>query len=87
MKYVWDEKYGKCFEELNVLLTSTPILSLPISGQKFVVFSDAPQHGWDCVLMQSGRVIAYASQQLKKHELNSLTHDSELIMIVFALKI
>ena len=37
--------------------------------------------------MQDGKVIAYASRQLKKHEQNYLTHDLELAAVVFALKI
>ncbi|GJZ86707.1 putative reverse transcriptase domain-containing protein [Tanacetum coccineum] len=40
-----------------------------------------------CVLMQRGKVIAYASRQLKIHEKNYTTHDLELGAIVFALKI
>ncbi|WMV29334.1 hypothetical protein MTR67_022719 [Solanum verrucosum] len=40
-----------------------------------------------CVLMQNGKVIAYASRQLKVHEKNYLTHDLELAAVVFALKI
>ncbi len=37
--------------------------------------------------MQHGRVIAYASRQLKKHEQNYPTHDLEMAAVVFALKI
>jgi hypothetical protein len=37
--------------------------------------------------MQDGRVIAYASRQLRKHEVNYPTHDLELAVIVHALKI
>jgi hypothetical protein len=37
--------------------------------------------------MQEGRVIAYASRQLKKHEVNYPTHDLELAAVVHALKI
>ena len=37
--------------------------------------------------MQRGRVVAYASRQLKPHEKNYVTHDLELMAIVFALKI
>ncbi|GJS47335.1 putative reverse transcriptase domain-containing protein [Tanacetum coccineum] len=40
-----------------------------------------------CVLMQRGKVIAYASRQLKIHEKNYTTHDLELGAVVFALKI
>ncbi|GKC13492.1 putative reverse transcriptase domain-containing protein [Tanacetum coccineum] len=43
--------------------------------------------GFGCVLMQRGKVIAYASRQLKKHEKNYTTHDLELGAVVFALKI
>ena len=37
--------------------------------------------------MQSGRVVAYGSFQLKNHEQNYPTHDMELAAVVFALKI
>ena len=37
--------------------------------------------------MQDGRVKAYTSHQLKKHEVNYLTHDLELAAVVHALKI
>ena len=37
--------------------------------------------------MQSGRVVAYGSRQLKNHEQNYPTHDIELAAVVFALKI
>ncbi|GKA54570.1 reverse transcriptase domain-containing protein, partial [Tanacetum coccineum] len=43
--------------------------------------------GLGCVLMQRGNVIAYASRQLKIHEKNYTTHDLELGVVVFALKI
>ena len=39
------------------------------------------------MLMQNGRVVAYASCQLKKHEQNYPTHDLEKATVVFALKI
>ncbi|XP_017625076.1 uncharacterized protein LOC108468721 [Gossypium arboreum] len=43
--------------------------------------------GLGCVLMQDGKVVAYASQQLKTHKANYPTQDLELAAIVFALKI
>ena len=52
-----------------------------------MVFNDVSRQGLGCVLMQNGRVIAYASHQLKKHEANYPTHDLELAAIVFTLKI
>ena len=37
--------------------------------------------------MQREKVIAYASRQLKTHEVNFTTHDLELGLVVFDLKI
>ena len=52
-----------------------------------MIFSDASLNGFGCVIMQEGKVVAYASRQLKPHEKNYPTHDLELAAIVFALKI
>ena len=51
------------------------------------MYCDASRDGLGCVLMQSERVVAYGSKQLKNHEQNYPTHDLELVAIVFALKI
>ena len=53
----------------------------------FIVYSDASHQGFGCVLMQHGKMVAYASRQLKPYEKNYPTHDSELAAMVFALKI
>ena len=51
------------------------------------MYSDASKRGLGCVLMQHGKVITYASRQLKEYERNYPTHDLELAAVVFALKI
>ena len=51
------------------------------------MYCDASRVGLRCVLMQSGRVVAYGFRQLKNHEQNYPTHDMELEVVVFALKI
>ena len=51
------------------------------------MYCDASRVGLGRVLMQNGRVVAYASCQLKKHEQNYSTHDLEMAAMVFALKI
>ncbi|GKF41113.1 putative reverse transcriptase domain-containing protein, partial [Tanacetum coccineum] len=66
---------------------SAPILALPEGSEDFVVYCDASHKGLGAVLMQKEKVIAYASQQLKVHEKNYTTHDLELRLVVFALKI
>ena len=68
-------------------LTTAPILIVLDRGQGYTVYCDASSAGQGCVLMQSGRVVAYGSRQLKNHEQNYPTHDLELATVVFALKI
>ncbi|KAL6312880.1 hypothetical protein AAG906_022641 [Vitis piasezkii] len=82
--------YRRCeesFQELKRRLTTAPVLITPISGERYTVYCDASRNGLGCVLMQRGRVVAYASRQLKNHEQNYPTHDLELAAIVFALKL
>ena len=68
------------------MLTTAPILTLPVEGKNFIVYCDAFYSGLGAVLMQEKSVIAYASRQLKVHERNYPTHDLELAAVVFALK-
>ena len=87
VKFVWSEKCHANFEELKKRLTTAPVLVLPDLSKNFSIYCDASGQGLGCVLMQEGRVVAYASRQLRKHELNYPTHDLELAAVVHALKI
>ncbi|GJV18818.1 putative reverse transcriptase domain-containing protein [Tanacetum coccineum] len=77
------ENFSKIAKSLTILTQKT----LPDGPEDFVVYYDASGIGLGCVLMQRGKVIAYASRQLKIHEKNYTTHDLELGAVVFALKI
>lgn len=52
-----------------------------------MVYCDASRVDLGGVLMQHGKVIAYASRQLKVHQKNFLTQDVELEVVVFSLKV
>ena len=69
-KFVWGEEQDKSFLEVKTKLTSAPVLTVPSGTEGFAIYSDASKLGLGCVLMQHGRVIAYASRQLKIHERN-----------------
>ncbi|GJR97775.1 putative reverse transcriptase domain-containing protein [Tanacetum coccineum] len=80
------EKEETDFQMLKQKLCSAPILALPEGSEKFMVYCDASHKGLGAVLMQREKVIAYVSRQLKIHEKNYTTHDLELGVVVFALK-
>ncbi|GKA02857.1 putative reverse transcriptase domain-containing protein [Tanacetum coccineum] len=81
------EEQELAFQTLKDKLCNAPILSLPNGPEDFVVYCDASGIGLGCVLMQRGKVIVYASRQLKNHEKNYTTHNLELGAVVFALMI
>jgi hypothetical protein len=86
VQFIWSEKCEASFQELKTRLTTTPVLTLPDICKDFVVYCDALRQGLSCMLMQEGRVVAYASRQLRKHEENYPTHDLELVVVIHALK-
>ncbi|GKD55577.1 putative reverse transcriptase domain-containing protein [Tanacetum coccineum] len=86
-KYEWGDKQEEAFRNLKDKLCNVPVLALPDGPYDFAVYCDASNQGFGCVLVQNGKVIAYASRQLKVHEKNYTIHDLELGVVVFALQI
>ena len=87
MKFEWSEKRKGSFKKLKAFLIEAPVLTQLTYGKEYVIFSDPLLNGLGCVLMQEGKVVTYASRQLKPHEKNYPTHDMELAAIVSELKI
>ncbi|KAL0537104.1 hypothetical protein IC582_026074 [Cucumis melo] len=85
--FVWSKACEDSFQNLKQKLVTAPVLTVPDGSGSFVIYSDASKKGLGCVLMQQGKMVAYASRQLKSHEQNYPTHDLELAAVVFALKI
>ncbi|TYK08816.1 ty3-gypsy retrotransposon protein [Cucumis melo var. makuwa] len=85
--FVWSPACESSFQELKQKLVTAPVLTVPNGSGSFVIYSDDSKKGLSCVLMQQGKVVAYASRQLKCNEQNYPTHDLELAAVVFALKI
>ncbi|WMV14153.1 hypothetical protein MTR67_007538 [Solanum verrucosum] len=74
-----DDKCEVIFQKLKTLLS--------VECKDFIVYCDASHLGLGAMSMQERNVIAYESCQLKVHERNYPTHDLELAVVVFALKI
>ncbi|RVW60643.1 Transposon Ty3-G Gag-Pol polyprotein [Vitis vinifera] len=81
VNFEWSDDCECSFQELKNRLVSAPILTIPSGSGGFVVYSDASHQGLGCVLMQHGRVVGYASRQLKPYEKNYPTHDLDLAAV------
>ncbi|KAL0552395.1 hypothetical protein IC582_011504 [Cucumis melo] len=84
--FVWSKACEDSFQNLRQKLPAL-VLTVPDGSGSFVIYSDASKKGLGCVLMQQGKVVAYTSRQLKSHEQNYPTHDLEMAVVIFALKI
>ena len=71
---------------LKKCLTSALVLTLSTDTGGYAVYCDASRIGLECVLMQHGKIIAYTSRKLRKHEVNYPIHDLELAAVIFTLK-
>ena len=74
VNFDWNDLFEKAFQELKRRFTSASILIVSERGQRYTVYCDASKDRLGCVLMQSGRVVAYGSQKLMNHEQNYPTH-------------
>ncbi|GJV46824.1 putative reverse transcriptase domain-containing protein [Tanacetum coccineum] len=79
-------RFIKNFSKIAKSLTILTHKSLPDGLEDFLVYCDESGIGLGCVLMQRGKVIAYASRHLKIHEKNYTTYDLELGAVVFHLR-
>ena len=50
-KFEWTERCKKAFQELRQRLTTAPILTLPMEGNEYIVYTDASKNDLGCVLM------------------------------------
>ena len=61
VKFEWNDLCERAFQELKRRITSAHILIVSKRGQRYTVYCDASNDGLGCVLMQSGRVVAYCN--------------------------
>ncbi|KAA3473865.1 DNA/RNA polymerases superfamily protein [Gossypium australe] len=59
--FKWTNEQQASYEKLKAILTR----ARPESGKEYAVYSDASYTGFGCVLMQDGKLDAYASRKLK----------------------
>ena len=88
-KFIWDERCQKSFDQLKQFLTTTPIVRAPNWQLPFELMCDASDFAIRAVLGQreDGKpyVIYYASKTLKEAQMNYITIEKELLVVVFSL--
>jgi len=75
------------FRRFKEMLMTMSILKVHDMDEDFLVCTPTPKEGLGWVLMQDGRVIAYISMNFRKHEENYVTHDLELLAIVYSMRV
>ncbi|XP_038891582.1 uncharacterized mitochondrial protein AtMg00860-like [Benincasa hispida] len=64
VKFNWTLDCEKSLQDLKKMVVTTPILTLPTPGKEFVIYYE------NRLCVNAEGKVAYASQQLKKHEGN-----------------
>ena len=75
VKFKWTDACEQSFQELKRWLVVIPILIIQEGEDRFVILCDVMGQGLGAVLIRYGRMVAYASCQLKDFEKNYPTHD------------
>ncbi|XP_072087281.1 uncharacterized protein [Arachis hypogaea] len=81
--FVWTSECEESFQTLKQKLTSAPVLILPEPHEPFKVYCDASLKGLGFVLMQHWNVVAYASRQLRPHEIQRAQQDEQKLQQLF----
>ena len=90
INFVWDGICQESFVVLKKMLVSAPCLIFPDFTKKFIIHTDASDHGLGAVLSQEidgqERVINYAGRGLKGAEVRYAAHEKEMLGVLFALQ-
>jgi hypothetical protein len=86
VKFTWTSEREERFQELKYLLTHASVMKIVDPNNDFLVCTDACKEGLRGFLMKEGHVICYESRKLNEHEINYVTRDLELVVIVHSLK-
>lgn len=87
VKWEWSDKCDVAFVRLKEILSTEPILKLPIFDRPFEVQVDASDRAIGGVLVQEGHPLAYESRKLKDAEVRYSTHEKEMTAVIHSLEV
>ncbi|GJX04295.1 putative reverse transcriptase domain-containing protein [Tanacetum coccineum] len=82
--YEWGAEQDEAFQTLKENLYNEPIFSLPDGPDDFVVYYDASNQGFGCVLMQRGKHYLYGMKSVLYTDHKSLQHIFEQVGVKYA---
>ncbi|GKB72534.1 putative reverse transcriptase domain-containing protein [Tanacetum coccineum] len=83
--YDWGDNQEEAFYILNEKLCNAPVLALPNGPNDFVVYCDASNQGFECVLTQRGKVIERWIELLSDYECEIIYHPGKENVVADAL--
>lgn len=84
-KFEWNMDAKRAFEELNIRMTTSPVLVLPDFQRMFKVQTDARGLLVGGVLIQENRLVSYFIEKLNDARRHYCTYDLEVYVVVQAL--
>ena len=83
-QWQWSTEQDKAFQNVQKLVTETPILSYYDPANELTIQCDASQSGLGAALLQKGKPIEYASRALTETETRYAQIEKEMLAIVFS---
>lgn len=85
-EWKWDEPQQTAFEQVKLMMTSTPVLAYYDPDKELTIQCDSSQSGLGTVLMQDGRPISYASRALSPAETRYAQIEKEMLAIIYSME-
>ena len=82
--FMWEEPQKKAFDEIKIILSSSPVLAYFDVRKPVTITCDASQSGLGALLLQDNKPIAYASRALTAPKTRYAQIEKELLAVVFA---
>ena len=84
VKWHWDDKHGKAWNELMAMISQVPVLAFFDLEKEVTIQCDASQSGLGTVLMQEDKPVHYISRAMISAEKNYAQVEKEPLAIIFA---
>ncbi len=86
VNWTWAEPQNSAFENLELMISNTPVLGYYDPQGELTLENDASEYGLGSALMQDGKPVAYASRSLLSAERQYAQIEKEMLAVVYGLE-